>query len=103
MPHYDLNTVKALAGSTPNIIMRGQSRHFRTSLGYEMRHVQECILTLKEEDFHKTYDYEKQPADSYKISFVQEGREHPDNLYIKFYIDSNQQLTLQMLSFHLDR
>ncbi|WP_430980747.1 hypothetical protein [Shewanella bicestrii] len=83
--------------------MSRSSRRDRTNLGYEMIDVQACILGLSEDQFHKTYDYEPHPADSYKISYLLNGQEHPDDLYIKFYIGSNQQLILQVLSFHSDR
>ncbi|MFG7351594.1 MULTISPECIES: type II toxin-antitoxin system MqsR family toxin [Shewanella] len=103
MPQYDLATVKALVHNQRNIIMLGNSRRDRINLGYEMSDVQACINMLQEDGFHRTHEYGDHTVDSYKISYLLSGQEMADNLYIKFYIDREQQIVVKVLSFHMDR
>ncbi|WP_285164372.1 type II toxin-antitoxin system MqsR family toxin [Shewanella goraebulensis] len=103
MPHYDLAVVQSLASDPNKIIMMGGSRRDRTNLGYSMNDVQRCIQDLTEECFHKTHSYDKGPADAYRVDYLLDGQDHVDHLYVKFYIDKNNQLAIKVLSFHMDR
>lgn len=101
MPEYNLSEVH-------EAIRNERLRYQRTvqsqviALEYEFYDVKQCLLSLTENNFHKTLSYDnKRPHDVYKVRYPNPNNEEElDHLYIKFYM-CNGHLTLTLASFHL--
>jgi hypothetical protein len=103
MPHYNLNDVRIVARNQ-NIQYRGRNvQRDINNLGYQFADIIECILSLTEQDFHKTIQYSNDEIDdAYRIEYLNPNDDSYDSLYIKFSLINNY-LMIDVASFHLNR
>lgn len=106
MPHYDLDAVRN-AAKRSNIEYRGRNvRRDIDNLGYELKDVVQCLISLTEADFHKTHDYGNGIVDdAYRIDFPNPNADFEgqlDALYVKFCLIDDH-LLIDLASFHPHR
>lgn len=102
MPVYNLNDVRKVA-KTGNIRYRGRKvQRDIDNLGYELRDVQHCLMSLTEEDFDKSNPYAGSPTDdAYVVDFPNPSNEDKtDRLYVKFRL-LDDCLYIDLGSFHV--
>lgn len=102
MPVYNLNDVRKVA-KTGKIRYRGRKvQRDIDNLGYELRDVQRCLMSLTEDDFDKAHPYLDSPTDdAYVVDFPNPADEDKtDRLYVKFRLLGDC-LYIDLGSFHV--
>ena len=102
MPVYNLNDVRKVA-KTGKIRYRGRKVQYDiNNLGYELRDVQRCLISLTEENFDKSHPYPDSSADdAYVVNFPNPNDEEQiDQLYVKFRLLGDC-LYIDLGSFHV--
>lgn len=103
MPHYSLEDVR-IAAKNEQIEYRGRKvRRDISNLGYELKDVVTCLLSLTESDFYRSYTYENGDTDdAYRTDFINPMSEtgETDSIYIKFCLINNL-LMIDLASLHL--
>lgn len=101
MPHYNLEDVRK-AAKVGHIEYRGRKvRQDIDNLGYELRDVVTCLMSLTSLDFYKTHQYGSgEIDDAYRTDFTPYGSTKRDSIYVKFALINNC-LMIDLASFHL--
>ncbi len=102
MPVYNLNDVRK-AAKAGNVRYRGRKVQCDIdNLGYELRDVQRCLMSLTEDDFDKSHPYPASPTDdAYVVDFPNPADEDKtDRLYVKFRLLGDC-LYIDLGSFHV--
>lgn len=106
MPVYKLDSVRIAAREGKIEYRSRKVNRDITNLGYELKDVKTCLLSLAEKDFHKSHHYQDgQPSDdAYVINFHKpqndDSDEVVDRLYVKFRLVDDY-LCIDLGSFHV--
>ncbi|MFK5971633.1 MAG: type II toxin-antitoxin system MqsR family toxin [Candidatus Marithrix sp.] len=101
MPYYKLEDVRISARNNKIEYRSRKVKRDIDNLGYDFMDVINCLMSLIESDFHKTYYYENGDIDdAYRIDYPSPiDNDENDSLYIKFCLINNY-LMIDLASFH---
>ena len=102
MPHYQLEYVRIAAKDDKIRYSRNALKDI-DNLGYTVDDICSCLMSLVGKDFYKTYLYAGKQYDAYRTHYAKPSSNNiVDLLYIKFRL-TNDYITIDLASFHLDR
>lgn len=105
MPYYCLDAVRTAARNDQIEYRSRKVQRDIANLGYELKDVLACLISLTESDFYKTYPHNDSDDidDAYRINYLNPTTNNGerDSLYIKFCLINNH-LIIDLASFHLN-
>jgi hypothetical protein len=98
-PYYNLEDVRrAVEGG--NVKYAGRKvLHNVEDLKYTLNDVKKCVLSLTEQQFSKTHNYDGKMCDAYTACYSKDGERY-DKIYIKLTM-VDEKLKVIVCSFHL--
>lgn len=101
MSHYSLSDISKAVREDKVFYHGRKVQRDISNLGYELADVKNSLLTLTDNDFQKSHDYNGIFYDAYILNYKNPKINNSvDRLYIKLSLIDNQ-LTLSLSSFHL--